>query len=421
MELFPETSAGVGVGAETGLRGGSGNSGGVWRLGRRVAAVVVGVGLLCASVGLLWWLGSLPAAPAMHIALAIAAGPFLLGLGLGVLLWPGGGVGGVGVEQEGWGLWMEPAGRAGSADGALSAAAGGESGESEMAKVGEGVGLEAAGGGIQLLLEEIRDLLLLSSEQRAVLGKSRLAGRCHALLTEARGSLEVGDWVGAGSALEHLRGMGYAMEEGEAAVLMSRNEELREASRVVEEPALAAQVEQLLGDGHAESAHSLARALVGRYPESGSARDLLSRTSAARSESAARERAGLYARLQEEVARRAWSAALASARELVGRFGGSFEAAAVEPKIATLEQNAGVAHRQELALRLREQLSVQDYVSAYRTALTLLRLYPESSQARSLLGQMAQLEWLSLQQQGRVMPGGGMPPEGRLSGGPAGY
>ncbi len=240
------------------------------------------------------------------------------------------------------------------------------------------------------LMREVRDISLLSDEQRSARLRDQADELSRRLEREVPELLREHKWYDAFKRVRTARDRFPTVpvwDELERQILAVRS---RVESHDVE--AATRQIEELISLNAWDRATDLIRDLLERHPKAQAAQELARKVRMQREKAEAEMRAKLMTQAQEYSNRRDWPNALATARTIVTRFPNSPEAEALRTQIPILEANAEVKERQRMEAGIRELLARQRYEEAVRQARELISRYPHSPQAAVLHDQLPRLE-----------------------------
>jgi len=229
-------------------------------------------------------------------------------------------------------------------------------------------------------LEELRDIALLSDEQRGRMGE-RLSAlqreRLRARVNEALDDRRLRD------AREYLAGaVARFGPSAEFDHLGQKIESVAEATEPLAHARAVRRIEKAISEGAWSAAEQLAKALAVEYPGSQPCRQLLEAT----------QRGRRYTVVQQFTTQHRWSEALAAAEEFLKVYPESLEARTLGVEIQTLRQNAEIQRRKQYEALIKEHLRSQRFADALRLARHVIETFPESPQARALRKQIPVLE-----------------------------
>lgn len=246
---------------------------------------------------------------------------------------------------------------------------------------------------ILLALRELRDVTLLTDEQRAArvdaAGRTlagELEGVVPALLREHR-------WREARQRVQEARTRFPGFPQFE------RLERQIEAARAQVEEHDVAQVERQINDlsalGALDRAADLVRELLERHPDSQRARALAATVRQKYDASQSETRSRLMAQAQDATRARDWQTAMQVAQTIVQNFPRSSEAEALRLQMPTLQANFEIQTRQRMEQQIRECVRERRFDEALGVASQLIDRYPSSPQAEALRAQLPKLQQMA--------------------------
>lgn len=245
-------------------------------------------------------------------------------------------------------------------------------------------------GELVALTREVRDIMLLSDEERSKRLEIQAQIQAHRLSEEVPELLREHNWFEASKRVQSARErfptltVWTEMEEQIAAVRSQvEARDIESATR---------QVDELAALGAWERAEEVASDLLERHPQAAGARTLAKAVRKQRNSAEADTRRKLMSAAQEHTTRREWSEALAAAKSLIQRFPKSPEAEALRQQLPTLEANSEIKVRQKMEAEYRDLLNRRRFDEALSLAHALIERYPNSKQAEVLREQIPRLE-----------------------------
>ena len=229
-------------------------------------------------------------------------------------------------------------------------------------------------------LEELRDIALLSEEQRGRMGERRGALQRDRLCTRVSDALddrrlrEARDYLA-----DAVARFGPCAEFDH---LGQKIESVAEATEPLAHARAVRRIEKAISEGAWSAAEQLAKALAVEYPGSQPCRQLLEAT----------QRGRRYTVVQQFTTQHRWSEALAAAEEFLEAYPESLEARTLRVEIQTLSQNAEIQRRKQYETLIKEHLRSERFADALRLARHVIETFPESPQARVLGKQIPILE-----------------------------
>lgn len=243
---------------------------------------------------------------------------------------------------------------------------------------------------LTLLLREVRDISLLSEEQRRL----RLEAQGRAALQIAQREVPVllreHNWIEARNRVQGARERFPSFPEWDE--LEKQIESMRLQVEMHDVEAAERQIHDLSALGAWDRVAEVVKELLERHPDSERANELAHNVRQQRSKVEAEQRARLMSQAQDASNRRDWNTALQLANTIVQRYPKSPEAQALRLQLPTLRENAEIKTRQTLENEFRQLIKDQRFNEALRIAQEVLDQYPNSKQATFLREQMPKLE-----------------------------
>jgi len=240
------------------------------------------------------------------------------------------------------------------------------------------------------LMREVRDISLLSDEQRRL----RVEAQGRAMLAELQREVPVllreHNWIEARSRVQEARERFPMFRELDA--LEQQIELMRNQVEAHDIEAAERQVRDLTALGAWERVAEVMEELLERHPGSERTQALAREVRARRHLAEAEQRARLMAKAQEAVNARDWRTALDTALVVIQRYPRSPEAQALRLQLPTLRENTEIKERQQLEAQFRDLVQMHRYDEALRVARTVVDQYPNSKQAAILREQLPRLE-----------------------------
>lgn len=243
---------------------------------------------------------------------------------------------------------------------------------------------------IHRVLEEVRDNILLTDEERRTKHQRLVAIERRERTLQIQQAVEGGHFQRARQLLlEFERRIGGDEDTKQLLEFIEAAAQRAEAEDVA---AAARQCEELMSLTSWDRAIQIAEELIDRHPNALPARQLLARVQREKQVHQQEHRNRLFLTFQRHTANREWRAALQVARQLVEAYPDSIEAESIRAQKETLETNAEIEHRKQLEAQYKAQLDEHRYAEALALARDVIRLYPESPQAKVLREQIPYLE-----------------------------
>lgn len=241
-----------------------------------------------------------------------------------------------------------------------------------------------------VLTREVRDISLLTEEQRSLRLQAQGKAVLSLLQREVPMLLREHNWIEARNRVEEARERFPSFSEWDA--LEQRIEQMRAQVEAHDIEAAQRQIDDLTSLGAWDRVAEVLNELLERHPDSIKANDLAERLRAQRNKAEAEQRTRLMAQAQEATNRREWKASLSAATALIQRFPRSPEAQALRMQLPTLRENAEIQARQRMEAEIRDLIRQHRFDEALRIAHELLGQYPDSPQAAVLREQLPRLE-----------------------------
>ncbi|MFH1419007.1 MAG: tetratricopeptide repeat protein [Planctomycetota bacterium] len=252
---------------------------------------------------------------------------------------------------------------------------------------------EYQGQNLLIALDDIRDSLLLSPEERLDKRRRLVEEEIHNARVLVSSLTKKGDFGQAREVAESVRrkypGEVWATE------LVEQVEESREQHESEDVSSVTHQVNDLMSISAWERANHLARQLVESHPDSAEARQLWLRVERQHRQFLGEQQRRMNAEIQRFVSARRWEEALAAARIFVQRFPNSADSEALRMQIPTLEANAEIEVRQRIEAQIMACARQGRYMEAAELAKSIVQRYPDSPQAQVLRSQLGRLEELA--------------------------
>lgn len=259
----------------------------------------------------------------------------------------------------------------------------------------------ASGAGRQpAAVEELRDLMLMSEEQRKIFADRHWQQRKRHHLESIEREVLVGDWAAAFSRLEELR----IVMPGDAQVQELAERVQSEQIARLEEDVRAARsrLRPMMASAMWQQAESLAEGLRTKYPGREEADRVVEDV---RREREAWERENsdrLFRDITAATERRQWRGAILALEEFVRRYPLDPRAEALRLDLPTLQENAAAHERKEAEERFKDLLKHQRYDEAITVAKEVVHKYPQSPTATELNKLLPRVQELARQEQARL-------------------
>jgi hypothetical protein len=246
------------------------------------------------------------------------------------------------------------------------------------------------------LLEQLRDLTLMSDAQRDRWAARHWTRRRDAVAESVERDVLVGDWAAAFVKLDDLR---LVLPDDPQVAELRERVESEQTSRLDEDMRTArSHVRSLISSAAWPQAEELAAELQRKYP--GKA-DPAALAEDVRREREAFERANMD-RLFRDIAaateRRQWRQAVLALEEFIRRYPNDPRADALRLDLPTLVENAAAQERREQEAHFKDLLKNQRYAEAIGVARAAIQKYPASPTATELNKLLPRVEELARQE-----------------------
>jgi hypothetical protein len=232
------------------------------------------------------------------------------------------------------------------------------------------------------LLQEIRELALLSDSQKQQRRTDAQQHRGDFLAAEAQRLLESKKWTAAEGVLTSLQ-----REYPNTPNLEKLKSRLKTGKQEAESGAitqLRERVEDLMAVWAWDQAYAETARFAENFPDNAEGRDLLRRVLGERENYVENTANRLYDQIKRDIDRRLWRRALGNAVKLLECAPGHKRSAAIRGQLNTIRQNAQIEERQEQERRIEELIRGKQFSEAIDLAEDLLRRFPGSPQAETL-------------------------------------
>lgn len=246
---------------------------------------------------------------------------------------------------------------------------------------------------IRLLLREVRDISLLSEEQRRMRLEAQGRAALKALQREVPQLLREHNWIEARRRVQEARERFPSFPEWDE--LENRIEQMRNQVEQHDIESAERQIRDLVNLGAWDRVADVVKELLERHPESEKAQALAQRVRTERQQAESGQRTQMMERLRELVKQREWEQAEQLATQIIERFPSSPEAQALRMDLPMLRANAEIKLRQRLEQQFRELYRQRRFDEALHIARTVVDRYPHSPQAKALREQLPKLEELA--------------------------
>ncbi|HEY1921602.1 MAG TPA: hypothetical protein VGG44_02460 [Tepidisphaeraceae bacterium] len=247
---------------------------------------------------------------------------------------------------------------------------------------GSGLGESESMHQVMQLLQEIRELALLSDAQRQQRLEDALHHRRNYLVAEANRLSELKEWSATENAvlaIENEFPGDAILKDLRARVVAGRKGAERDSFSAVHD-----RVEDLMAVWAWDQAYADAARFVENFPEHSEGRELLMRVMRERDAYIENSANLLYEEIRADIERRSYRRAMTNAVKLLEFAPGHRRSAAIRPQLKTIRENAEIEERQEQERRIQELIRAKQIPEAIDQAEDLLRRFPNSPQADSL-------------------------------------
>lgn len=241
-----------------------------------------------------------------------------------------------------------------------------------------------------VLMREVRDISLLTDEQRKLRLEAQGRAVMGTLQREVPALLREHNWITARNRVQEARERFPALKEWDD--LERQIEEMRLRVEQHDIEAAQRQVADLVSLGAWDRVAEVVNELLQRHPDASGAVELAQRLRSERNKAEAEQSARLMAQAQEAANAREWRKALSLATTLVQRYPKSPESHALQMQLPTLRENAEIQTRREMEEEYRTHIAANRLDAALEVAHTIVQQYPDSPQALALRDQITKLE-----------------------------
>jgi outer membrane protein assembly factor BamD (BamD/ComL family) len=235
---------------------------------------------------------------------------------------------------------------------------------------------------IMTLLQEIRELALMSESQRQDKLAEAQQHRRNFLVAEAQRLVELRDWAGADSSIENLEREfpdGNSLDDLKDRMAAGKKE--AEQGAIVR---LRERVEDLMAVWAWDQAYAEVARFVENFPDHQEGRQLLDRVMTERENYAESTANRLFDEIRTDIDRRMWRRAMTNAVKLLECAPGHRKSVAIRGQLKTIRENAEIEERQEQERRIQDLIRNKQFFEAIDLAEDLLQRFPNSPQADSL-------------------------------------
>jgi outer membrane protein assembly factor BamD (BamD/ComL family) len=253
---------------------------------------------------------------------------------------------------------------------------------------------------IMTLLQELRELTLLSDTQR----QERLADSQHQrrdhLAAEAQRLLDLKEWFAAENAIVALES-----DYPDSPNLENLKSRLASGRLDAEQSAigqLRERVEDLMAVWAWDQAYAETARFVEKYPDHKEGAELLQRVMTERENYIESTANRLYEEIRTDVDRRSYRRAMANAVKLLECAPGHRKSVAIRGQLKTIRENAEIEERQEQERRIQELIRNKQFFEAIDLAEDLLQRFPNSPQAETLQRLLPKMRELAIGNEAEV-------------------
>lgn len=257
--------------------------------------------------------------------------------------------------------------------------------------------LTEAIGRMTAVLEEMRELSMMSDEQRqARLARQHEHGKRQRIETAAA-HLRARQWARAGDDIE-LLSIDFPAEQA-VTQLRQQLEAGRNADVAKMVAAARERIEDFMAVSNWEEAYGAAYELSEDFPNDPDARALLDRVTRERDVFSESTSHRLYEEIKDDIERRRWRRALTNSRRLLDKFPEHRKADKIRGQLQTIQDNAEIQERQEHETRIEELIRAKRFAEAIELAEDVLDRFPNSPQAESLEQLLPKMRDLAMKQE----------------------
>ena len=219
---------------------------------------------------------------------------------------------------------------------------------------------------------------------------AKLAADLDQLAVEAQQHIQQGDLSGADEIIEKLRTR--APDDRRLDQLAGHLDRSRAEAEAADLAACTRQVDDLMAVSAFRDAEEMVLELLARFPDSRQGKDLLNRVQCEAEKFSTEQRRRLTEKLHRCAEDRQWVTALEAARKLIRLDPDSEEAKAVALQMPTIESNARIEEVRRLRDEFRDLLDRKRYTDAFDLAQYIVGEYPETAAGRDLKEQLPALK-----------------------------
>jgi tetratricopeptide (TPR) repeat protein len=253
--------------------------------------------------------------------------------------------------------------------------------------LGESTGLHES---LAEQLREIRDVMLLSPQQRRLRSMHLQVERSAKLIERFESAIQRGDFDQARGNLDLL--LLAQPDHADLPRLTSRLEETARSVRKTDLQATRQRVEELLSANQFDQATEQAMQLVEKYPDEPLGPQLIEQVQTQKQSIQAEAIRKEYNEVDTLAENRQWTQAVERAKHFLETWPESKEADLVRATLPTLQDTARLAEVRRLRDQIRDLIANRQYAQALKLANVVVHDYPETAAARELAGQIDRLK-----------------------------
>ena len=253
---------------------------------------------------------------------------------------------------------------------------------------------------IMTMLQELREVTLMSDSQRQEhLADSRHHRRDH-VAAEAQRLLDSKDWLAAENALALLENeFPDHANLGRLKSLLASGKQDAEHSAIGQ---LRERVEDLMAVWAWDQAYAETARFMEKFPDHAEGQELLQRVMTERENYIESTANRLYEEIRTDVERRFYRRAMANAVKLLECAPGHRKSVAIRGQLKTIRENAEIEERQEQERRIQDLIRNKQFFDAIELAEDLLQRFPNSPQAETLQKLLPKMRELAIGDEAEV-------------------
>ena len=253
---------------------------------------------------------------------------------------------------------------------------------------------------IMTMLQELREVTLMSDTQRQERLVDSRHQRRNQLAADAQRLLDQKDWLAAENATLLLEN-----EFPDHADLPKLKARLASGKQDAEQSAIGSlreRVEDLMAVWAWDQAYAETARFVEKFPEHAEGRELLQRVMTERENYIESTANRLYEEIRTDVDRRYYRRAMANAVKLLECAPGHRKSVAIRAQLKTIRENAEIEERQEQERRIQDLIRNKQFFDAIDLAEDLLQRFPNSPQAETLQKLLPKMRELAIGNEAEV-------------------